>query len=95
MLLSGLTRRAFFSSLLVGVAGIAAAQKASLQNGKVVVCAENKSTARCPQGHEVCREIDAKLVVGNGDRDYPNWAQVNEFTMLWCPQCHALFAEKA
>lgn len=95
LLPSPFTRRTLLSSLLVGLASLAGAQNSSKQGGKVVVCGEGVGVTRCPNNHEVCREIDAKLVVGNGDRSNPNWAQVPDYTVLWCQVCHALFAEKS
>lgn len=92
-LLSGLSRRAFFSNLLLGIPALALAQKnAVLQKGKAVVC--DGESLKCPLGHDTCREIDAPIVVGNNNRDYPDQAQIFEYKMLRCQVCGVLFSEK-
>lgn len=92
-----MTRRGFFRSLFAVLPSLtlANAQKKALEDrsGKAVVC-ENGTSAKCPQGHETCRYIDAALVVGNGSTDYPEWGQLNNYRMLWCMTCGSLFAEK-
>jgi hypothetical protein len=79
--------KSFLPSLLLGQ------YAATKKDGSVHVCAENTSTVKCPQGHETCRNINAPLVVGNGDYNYPNWAQLTTYKLLWCDTCGALFAE--
>jgi hypothetical protein len=91
-LLSSLSRRAFFSNLLLGIPALAVRQSAILQKGKAVIC--EGSTVKCPLGHDTCREIDAPIVVGNNNRDYPDSGQLFDTRMLRCQQCGVLFSEK-
>lgn len=92
-LLSGLSRRAFLSNLVVGVPALAARQTATLQKGKAVVC--EGSSVKCPLGHETCREIDAPLAVGSQSYQNPEVGRLTAFTMLRCQLCGVLFAEKS
>lgn len=88
-------RRSFVTGILAALlTHKAVPQKAAVTpEGKVKVCPPNVSTVTCPQGHQTCRKIDAAIVVGNGDTNYPNWAQVPNSKLLMCETCSVLFAE--
>lgn len=83
-------RRNFLSSLLPLLATLGfASQKATMQKGKAVVCATD--AIRCPLGHESCRTVDAPLVVGNNDHEYPSWAQLYDYHIVCCDVCGIYF----
>lgn len=86
------TRRSIVGMLL-GLVGLASAQKVAVQNGKAIVCQGDKLT--CPNGHETCASIDAPIIVGSDrNRDYPEWAPLYQFHMERCEQCHVLFTRE-
>ena len=85
-----LSRRTFVSSVLIGIPAVA--QKAVLRNGKAVVCDSDSTT--CPNGHKTCRTIDAPLVVGNDNRNYPDSAQLFDFHVLRCDTCRVVFTRE-
>lgn len=91
--MSGLSRRAFFSNLLVGVTAIAEAkgfgQRSVMEKGKAVVC--DGMGLRCPNGHQTCPTIDAPLVIGNQNRNYPDSTVLFDYTQVRCDICHVLF----
>ena len=90
-LLSGITRRALFSKLLIGIGAMAAAQKAILEDGKAVICKGGDSVI-CPACHQkTCKIIDAPIVVGNDSHDYPDSSQLFDYHILRCELCHAAF----
>jgi hypothetical protein len=91
--LSSLSRRAFFSNLLLGIPVIAFGQEAVMEGGKAIVC--DSGTATCPNGHKTCRKIDTPIVVGNDNRDYPDIkGQLFDYHMLRCDVCHVLFTRE-
>jgi hypothetical protein len=92
MLLSGLSRRAFFSKLLIGIPVLAMGQKAVMSGNRAVIC--DSESVLCPNGHKTCRIIDAPLVVGNDNREYPDQAQLFGFHVLRCSECHVLFTRE-
>jgi hypothetical protein len=78
--------------LLVLLKTSPAQHTATMQSGEAVVCPSR--SVKCPLGHEGCLEINAPPVVGNAQRDYPDWAQLMSYRMLRCQVCGVLFAEK-
>ena len=86
-----MNRRKVFSAIGIFLSGLAFAQSASLKDKKAIVC--SGSTVKCPNNHETCREIDAPIVVGNGNREYPDTGQLFDVKVLRCQQCGVLFTE--
>lgn len=86
-------RRSFFSFALGLLAAPLLAQHADLQNGKAINCEEEVLT--CPNGHKTCRNIDAPIVVGS-DRnvDNPDFAELRNYHLERCNQCHVLFTRE-
>ena len=68
------------------------AQKAIVQNGQAIVC--STEAVKCPNGHPSCKSINAPLVVGNDDRNYPDQAQLYSYHVLRCETCHVLFTRE-
>lgn len=100
MLLSGISRRAMLSRLLLGIPVLASAQEIMraqtggvTTSGKAIVC-DSGSVIKCPNKHDTCRYIDAPIAVGNDSYSNPEVNRIPNFRMLWCQQCGALFAEK-
>ena len=75
---------------MAAMTGASAQTSAVMEKGKAVVC-ETSGTAKCPNGHDTCRSIDAPLVIGSGTRDYPDWAQLPDKHIIECDVCHVLF----
>ncbi len=86
------SRRRFFHGFLALLAPAALAQKAIVQRGQAVVC--DSDSVKCPNGHESCKSINAPIVVGNGNRDYPDQSQLFDFHLLRCEVCHVLFTRE-
>lgn len=69
-------------------------QKAIMENGQAVICKED-SSIKCPLRHATCKRVNAPLVVGNGNREYPDMAQLYELPVYACDICGMLFTVKA
>jgi hypothetical protein len=83
-------RRSFLSYAVGMLAAISAtAQTATMQKGKAIVCPSY--SLKCPLGHDTCATIDAPLVIGNGNRNYPDVGQVFEKMVVQCDVCGILF----
>lgn len=91
--LSSLSRRAFFSNLLLGIPAAAFGQKAILEGGKAIVCAEESVT--CPACKKAtCPTINAPIMIGNDNRNYPDSSQLFDFHQIRCDNCHVLFTRE-
>lgn len=85
-------RRNLFAALCgLLLTPFAMAQDAITSGGVAKVCSGR--SVKCPLGHETCRQIDASIIVGNGNRDAPDWGQLATTKMLRCETCGVLFAE--
>lgn len=88
--------RRSFLSYLIGAFTAAAAlgqQKAAItEKGKAVVC--EQGVIKCPLGHETCKQIDAPIVVGNDNANYPDYAQLYAYHIFCCDQCGIFFTLK-
>ncbi len=85
------TRRTLLG-FLFSLAPAAFAQKAIVQHGQAVVC--DSDAVKCPNGHQGCKSINAPIVVGNGNRDYPDQSQLFDFHLMRCEVCHVLFTRE-
>ena len=86
-------QRSFFSILAALLAIPAFGQKtAVMQKGQAVVC--DGDAIKCPNGHDSCRTINAPLMVGNDNRSYPDSAQLFDYHLMRCDQCHVLFTRE-
>lgn len=92
MLLTSLSRRTFFSGLLVGIPILALAQRAIIEGKEAVVC--ESDSVKCPNGHASCKSINAPIVVGNDNREYPDTAQLFGFHLMRCDVCKVLFTRE-
>jgi hypothetical protein len=92
--LSSLSRRAFFSNLLLGIPAIALAQDrhAIIEKKQSVIC--DGSPLTCPNGHTTCPTINATMTVGNENQSYPETAVLFEFHQVRCDVCHVLFTRE-
>lgn len=82
-------RRSFMSYVVTFFAAMSAPQKAIMQNGQAVVCDSDSLT--CPNGHKTCKSINAPVVVGNDNREYPDTAQLFEYHLERCQVCKVAF----
>ena len=87
-----LTRRSLLSALSALIPASLLGQKAIMEKGQAVVCAEN--SIQCPNGHATCKVINAPLEVGNDNRNYPESSQLFDYHVLRCDQCHVLFTRE-
>ena len=83
-------RRAFsyIAGLLASIP-VFAQKQGVMEKGQAVVC--DSGSTKCPLGHATCISINAPLVVGNGNRDYPDVAQLFDQRIHKCDQCGILF----
>lgn len=87
-------RRTFLSyavGMLAAAMPLRGQQKAAVtEKGKAVVC--DAGAIKCPLNHDSCQRIDAPIVVGNGNRDYPDYAQLYDVPVFVCDICGILFS---
>jgi hypothetical protein len=84
------TRRSFVG-ILLGLVGAASAQKAIIApNGHAVICGDESVT--CPVcKQKTCKVINAPIVVGNDNHNYPDQSQLFDYHILRCDNCLAAF----
>lgn len=84
-----MTRRKILGLLGALIPTSLLAQRGTMQKGQAVVC--SGESLKCPLGHETCSNINAPLVVGNGNKEYPDVGQLFEQKVHKCDQCGVLF----
>jgi hypothetical protein len=88
-----MNRRKLLSWLAAFLPAMAVAQKSAvLEKGQAVVC--DDTPVKCPLRHDSCKEVNAPLVVGNGNKDYPDAAQLFDYRVFVCDVCGVLFTIK-
>lgn len=87
-----MTGRRSFLSFAVGMLSIPA-QRAIIEKGKAVIC--ESDSLICPVCKEkTCPKIDAPIVVGSGSYQNPDVQALNDFHVIRCDNCHALFTRE-
>lgn len=82
-------RRSFIGWLLSGV-GVAVAQRGITEKGQAVIC--DSDSVKCPLcKSQTCKTINAPIVVGNDNRNYPDQSQLFSFHVVRCDICKVLF----
>lgn len=80
----------YMSGMVAVVTGPAAAQRAILEGSKTVVCSDQPLT--CPVcKQKTCPTINATLMVGNDNHEYPDSSQLFDYHIVRCDNCHAAF----
>lgn len=87
-----MNRRGFISMLAGALPISLLSQTAVMKDEKALAC--SGSTTICPNKHKTCRNIDAPLVIGNENREYPSPSVLFDYRILSCSVCGVLFAEK-
>jgi hypothetical protein len=87
-------RRTFlwYGAGMMSVAISASAQeKGIVENGKTVICNDNGSIM-CPVcKHLTCKTLNAPVVLGNNNREYPDQSQMYDYKLICCDNCRAAF----
>jgi hypothetical protein len=88
-------RRSFLAYGVGMLASVSAAfgQRAILENGQAVVCKDDSLI--CPLCKKpTCPKINAPLMIGNDNREYPDSSQLFDFHIIRCDNCRGLFTRE-
>lgn len=85
-------RRTFWQMALgLLAAPLLAQQKGITENGKTVICNDDGSIT-CPVCKKAtCKTLNAPVVLGNNNREYPDQSQMYDYKLICCDNCRAAF----